>query len=266
MLHISSVRHSYPENAGFYIERKDGYGEYTFLHFYNSVEILLDGKLIKTQPHSIILYDRTTPQYFKSTEPLVHDWFHFEGHMEEVELHMLRLDCVYYPSNYSYLTEAVAELEREFMGNQLHAEQLLDLKLKELFIKVERDICGDASGMIEPEYIHIFRQLRSEIFSTLHRNWSVSDMAKKVNLSESHFYVLYKKIYGITPTADYISAKMESAKKMLQFQNMRVEQIADSLGYKNTTHFIRQFKGIVGMTPSEYRKTKIRKLSDDTTF
>lgn len=55
MLKITSVRHSYPENAGFYIDRKKGHGDFTFLHFYNSVEILLEGNLVKTEPHSNIL-------------------------------------------------------------------------------------------------------------------------------------------------------------------------------------------------------------------
>lgn len=256
MLEITSVRHSYPENAGFYIDRKKGHGDFTFLHFYNSVEILLDGKLVKTEPHSIILYDRTTPQYFRSEEALVHDWFHFDGQISEAGLHILKMNQIYYPNQYQYITETVAELEREFLGTQLQAELLMDLKLKELFLKLERDIAGNENVTVEPEYIQIFRRLRGEVFSRLDLEWSVSDMAKKVNLSESHFYVLYKKIYGITPTADLIRAKMKSAKNMLLYDNKRIDDIALALGYKNTTHFIRQFKGIVGRTPTEYRKMK----------
>ncbi len=266
MLHISSVRHSYPENAGFYIDREKGHGDFTFLHFYNSVEILLDGKLIKTEPHSVILYDRTTPQYYRSEGTLLHDWFHFDGSEEEMELRIIQMNQIYYPNHCQYITETVAELEREFMGNRLHANRLLDFKLKELFIKLERDIAGNENEPVEPEYIQTFRCLRGEVFSTMEREWSVSEMAKKVNLSESHFHMLYKKIYGTTPTADLIHAKMNSAKNMLLYDNKRIDDIALALGYKNTTHFIRQFKGMIGRTPTEYRKMKILKLNDDTTF
>ena len=79
-------------------------------------------------------------------------------------------------------------------------------------------------------------------------------MAKKVNLSESHFFVLYKKFYGITPVADLINARINNAKNMLLFKNMLIDDIASELGYNNTTHFIRQFKSFVGITPSQYRK------------
>jgi len=38
-MEITRLRHAYPEKAGFLIDRKEGYPEYTFLHFYNSVEL-----------------------------------------------------------------------------------------------------------------------------------------------------------------------------------------------------------------------------------
>ena len=49
MFCITSIRHSFPEKAGFYVDRKNGYAGYTFLHFYNSVELLVNGELITTQ-------------------------------------------------------------------------------------------------------------------------------------------------------------------------------------------------------------------------
>ena len=39
MPYISSLRHAWPEKAGFTIVRKNGHPLYTFLHFYGSVEL-----------------------------------------------------------------------------------------------------------------------------------------------------------------------------------------------------------------------------------
>lgn len=253
MITISSVRHSFPEKTGFFIDRKKGHKDFTFLHFYNSVEIIKDGKTIKTQPHAVVLYDRKTPQYFKSMEPLIHDWIHFSGCIDELIIPAFALDEIYYPNNFQMITETVAELEAEFFARKSNSDLLMDLKMKELLIKLERDILKCQEDVVDLAYIKKFRFLRGEIFSSLSDDWSVANMAKKINLSESYFYVLYKKIYGITPTADLINAKMISAKNMLM-KNMLIDDIAFNLGYKNTTHFIRQFKSCVGMTPSEYRK------------
>ena len=254
MLKISSVRHSFPENAGFFIDRKNGHKEFTFLHFYNSVEILQGEIVIKTEPHAVIMYDKKTPQYFKSTEPLVHDWFHFSGSIDDLGLNAFMLNEVHYPNRFQFVTETVAELEMEFFDNKPGSDLLMELKIKELLIKLYRDITMHQEEAIDSKYVKQFRLLRGEIFSSLSADWPVAKMSKRVNLSESYFYVLYKKIYGITPTADLINAKIISAKNMLMFKNMSVDDIAINLGYKNTTHFIRQFKSSVGMTPSEYRK------------
>ena len=253
MLNISSVRHAFPENAGFFIDRKHGHKDYTFLHFYNSVEIIKNGKVIKTEPHAVILYNPHTPQYYKSHEPLLHDWFHFYGNTDDLTLDTFDFDQIYYPNNYKYIIETVAELETEFFSNKPNRDFLIDLKIKELLIKLDRDIANKQDDYIDSAYRKDFRYLRGEIFSNLNQNWTVEKMAKRLNISESHFYLMYKKIYGITPTADLIKAKIDSAKNMLRFHNASIGNIAECLGYQNTTHFIRQFKSNVGLTPTQYR-------------
>lgn len=253
MFKVTSIRHAFPEKAGFFIDRPNGLGELLFLHFYNSVEIILHGKKIITEPHAVILYNPDTPEYYKSYEPLLHDWFHFEGDSDGLILNNLKFDKIYYPNNYKFITETVAELETEFFKSDTHRDFLYDLKIKELLIKLDRDITNNKEDLLNSEYIKDFRYLRGEVFSNLDKVWTVSTMARRLGLSESHFYLLYKKIYGITPTADLIKAKIDNAKNMLRFKNISVGDIAESLGYQNTTHFIRQFKSMVGLTPTQYR-------------
>ena len=163
-------------------------------------------------------------------------------------------DFIFYPNNYQNIIKTVAELEREFFDDKPNKNFLIDLKIKELLIKIDRDLVSDNSNITYKQYINVFRLLRCEMLSSINYNWSVSDMAKKVNLSESHFFVLYKKFFGITPIADLINARLNNAKNMLLFKNLLIDDIATELGYNNTTHFIRQFKSLVGITPSQYRK------------
>ncbi len=253
MFKVTSIRHAFPEKAGFFIDRPNGLDEFLLLHFYNSVEIILHGKKIITEPHAVILYNSDTPEYYKSYEPLLHDWFHFKADKKDFTLTNLKFDKIYYPNNYNFITEIVAELENEFFKDENHKDFLSDIKVKELLVKLDRNITDNKDDLSKSEYIKDFRYLRGEIFSNLDKNWTVGNMAKRLGLSESHFYLLYKKIYGITPTADLINAKINSAKNMLLFRNMRVDDIATELGYNNTTHFIRQFKSNVGVSPTAYR-------------
>lgn len=50
---------------------------------------------------------------------------------------------------------------------------------------------------------------------------------------------------------------MESAKSSLLGGNESVKDIAESLGYNNTTHFIRQFRAFYGVSPLVFKKKNI---------
>ena len=256
MVKITAARHAYPEPAGFCMDRKSGYhGAYTFLHFHNSVEMLQNGHRIVTQPHAVILYEPEIPQYFSSREPLVHDWMHFTGDISAVaEAAGLPLNTVCYPANPAAITAMMAEIESEHFGNKRNREQMLSLKAEELFIKIGRALTQRESEPQNPVLLEKLRVLRGRMFMSLGEPWSVRRMADSVFLSESRFYTVYRTCFGISPAADLINARMNSARNMLVFQGKSVEETASALGYQNTTHFIRQFREHTGTTPARYRK------------
>lgn len=254
MIELTQLRHAYPERK-LYIDRKNGYRDYTFLHFFHSVRILYEGKRIVTEPHAVIIFRPETPQYFKSDEPIVHDWIHFRGNVEEVVARgNLELDRLYYPAQTGFITELTKELETEFCSARLNRERLIELKFEELLMKLGRAVSGETEPEFDIETNEKFRYLRGKMFAGLQEKWPVERMAREVGFSESRFYSIYKAIYGITPTADLIEARISSAKNMLQFGDKKVEEIAYLLGYDNTTHFIRQFKKQTGYSPAAYRK------------
>ena len=128
------------------------------------------------------------------------------------------------------------------------------MKFRELLLKIRRAL-NVSNELVDRDIRDKLRALRGEMFSSFNEKWTISKMAAFVNLSESHFFKVYKTVFGVSPTADFIDAKLGCAKNLLANTNKKVEQIAAELGYENTTHFIRQFKKFSGTTPSKYRKT-----------
>lgn len=254
MIEITRLRHAYPEKEGFFIKRPSGLAEYTFLHFYNSVEIYMGGEWITTEPHSVILYDKWTPQHFRSREALIHDWMHFRGDATEIfTKSKIQCDKIYYLGSHSFITKIVAEMETEFNASEKNKTDMMQLKFQELFLKLGRAILNDNAYEVSKETKQQFRYLRGKMFSSLEENWTVSRMAEIVGLSESRLYALYKELYGISPNADLILARINAAKNMLTIEKKKTVVVAEELGYQNTTHFIRQFKKHTGMTPSDYK-------------
>lgn len=253
MFHITGARHMYPERAGFFIDRKKGHPHYTFLHFHNSVRIRLGEQDLLTQPHAVILYAPGEKQFFQSEEPLLHDWFHFTGDPAELPLERFSAGKVFYPSRHGIITSLVAGLETEFFSEKPSSAILSDCKVKELFIALDRDL-SEKEAAVGGETLEKFRFLRGEMFSSLNKAHTVESLASRAGLSPSRFFALYKKIYGTSPIADLIACRIRSAKIKLAYSEESVEAVAASLAYENTTHFIRQFKSRVGLTPAAYRK------------
>ncbi len=60
--------------------------------------------------------------------------------------------------------------------------------------------------------------------------------------------------FGKSPLNYLICSRMAAAKKMLLTTDQTVHEISSSVGYENTTHFIRLFQKYNGMTPGVFRQ------------
>jgi len=217
--------------------------------------LLCDGQLITTAPGAVILFSRRTPQYFRSDEPIRHDWMHLTGDVcPLLEANGLQANTLYYPASTAFITEITREMEAEFFGRQDGYERLLELKFEELAVKLGRAVSGQAPSSPRPGEQEVLQQLRDRIFRSLAEDWSVPRMAQQLGMSQSRFFALYRSVYKTSPTADLILARINRAKNLLLYENKSVEETAAALGYRNVTHFIRQFHDRTGLSPAAYRK------------
>ena len=78
-------------------------------------------------------------------------------------------------------------------------------------------------------------------------------MAEHMNISVSYLQKLYKKQFGISFMEDLVQSRLEKAVMLLTTTDLQIGEIAEQCGYHHATHFMRQFKAKMGVTPSEYR-------------
>lgn len=87
---------------------------------------------------------------------------------------------------------------------------------------------------------------------------SVADIAKKFFYSREHLSRSFKKYFNIT-IADYLSKKRIIKSQELFKKNKSVTEVCYMVGYNSLSTFIRIFKNVTNMSPSEYKK-QIMKL------
>ena len=84
-------------------------------------------------------------------------------------------------------------------------------------------------------------------------NFSLADMAQSVNLSPPYFCYLFKSITGVSPAKYLKTLRMQQSTVLLTTTFLRVKEIVRHVGLADESHFVRDFKRIYGVTPSEYR-------------
>ena len=85
-------------------------------------------------------------------------------------------------------------------------------------------------------------------------NLNVNLLADKLNISAAYFGKLFTEFTG-SRTLDYIlKVRMEKARDLLLSEpDKDIAQIADAVGYNNSTYFTTAYKKFYGVTPSRFR-------------
>ena len=89
--------------------------------------------------------------------------------------------------------------------------------------------------------------------ANIHRSIALSELAKAVNLSASHFSRLFHAETGTSPGVYLMRLRLERAAKLLATTFLSVKEIMVAVGYGNRHNFLRQFKRQFGATPTAYR-------------
>jgi len=162
---------------------------------------------------------------------------------------------------------AVEQVFRE-IGTEPVAVQLGEAAIKEeltpdqsgtLAAKLEDlgfELLDDArQQQIEKIKATVIRRLQEEpgerpLLSTL--------LAAELHREYSQLSKLFSETEGITIEQYAILQKIEKVKELLVYNELRLGEIADRLGYSSVAHLSAQFRKVTGLTPSAFKAQGIR--------
>ena len=185
------------------------------------------------EPPQIIILAPHTPNYYGNPDgDYIDDWLHFD-------------------TDEPKLIERLLELyfgQPDFMDENMRA--LFTFLLNSLSTA---HATFQSHANITPLENQL-KQLHLEISNSLEQKHSIARCAKQLNISESYFQLIYKKLFGVSFQQDLILMRVTRARFNLSTSNLSLSQIAELCGYNNEVHFYRQFKKLTGVTPAYYRK------------
>lgn len=97
------------------------------------------------------------------------------------------------------------------------------------------------------------KKILSYIQHNFSKKISTNDMAKLLGMNPQYFCRYFKKLAGKTSTEYINEIRIEKASELLSETERKILDISLSCGYDNIGYFIKRFKEIKYITPSEYR-------------
>ncbi len=103
-------------------------------------------------------------------------------------------------------------------------------------------------------------QAKRMIEHNTNKTLSLTQVARDLCLSPKYFSRLFREKTGRNFNQYRLRLRMNAAKAMLRKRGQAVNQIAYALGYHNPESFMKMFKKITSITPSEFRAAHIARL------
>lgn len=82
---------------------------------------------------------------------------------------------------------------------------------------------------------------------------NIEALAKRLGLSQFYFIKLFTLHTGMTPYYYLVHHRISEAKKQLRATGRKINDIAQSVGFADTSNFSRTFTKLTGMPPGKYR-------------
>lgn len=102
----------------------------------------------------------------------------------------------------------------------------------------------------------LVEQIKNFINSNFYLADALELSASEQNISLFHANVLFKKYTQMTIFEYLVEKRMNEAKRILRSTDIKIYEVAKSVGYSSNTYFSTAFKKNVGVTPQQYRDGK----------
>src|SRR6202163_1158220 len=193
---------------------------------------------------------------------IISGWFRF-GQMSVKplkrllpELILIKADQARTLALHATLQLLASEMAEPAPGSEVMVNRLADI----LFIQCVRPHIASSSKTCKSGCLRaISNPKMGAALKAMHERvenpWTVEALAVAAGMSRSAFALRFKELLRETPLEYLTNWRMYKATGFLQDGDKKLFEVAKSVGYKSTAAFSKAFKRVLGVAPSEYRRS-----------
>ena len=239
------------------IHRPAGHPDFHWLHSTQGkgVLIIAGKKYIISEGMGFFFCPGIPHDYFAMEEPWETYWLTFQGYAVPDLLKVLEFAewGVYHLSDTRILERLMNELYLLVQSNNplkgYESSALLYRFLLQL--KYSTSISGSRSKLLQHERI---QPVVTYIEHNYQNSPSLEEMAEIIGVTPQHLCRLFRNTFQMRPFTYITRVRIKKAKEILIGEDLPLKEVAQRVGYSDTSYFCSIFKEQEGMTPTEFRK------------
>lgn len=240
--------------------RPNGRVDYHILYIHSGVcRVRWNAVWEEAEAGSIVLFrpEERQEYCFKPEDKSISYYIHFTGRDCETILKRLNLwQHFLLPMGKSKEFEDIFEkMLLEYTMKRPAYEDCCAAYLQQLLVLISRRSVPVETG-VQKEQMQKIEHVLMQMYDSLEKELSITDLAKSCYMSVGHFCHLFKNVVGISPHGYMAYLRIEKAKDLLANTDRSVAEISAATGFSDQNYFSRYFKKKTGYSPSEYRKSK----------
>jgi AraC-like DNA-binding protein len=233
------------------VNRPGGTGDYLFMAFHSPVNIQSENNEPWPASTMIIWTPQDGHYYGNKSIDWSHSWFHCSGPAVARILEKNRLTtnqpfpAVETSALEHYITETMAELN----GWQEMDEVILQ-NIFENYVRTQARLIFSRKDVVVPPGL---QQVRTYLENGYLEDLRLPEVARQAGWSVPHLCTEFRRYFGM-PVMQYVQQlRMSQATYLLRDHNLRISEIAESVGYSDLYTFSKVFKRRFGVSPRNYR-------------
>lgn len=262
LLHITDIGY-YPKATFHFRKRtKEEAKQYILIYcIEGSGWFEIEGIRQKVSPEHFFILPKGKAHAYgcSSTNPWTIYWLHFDGEKAGFFSEGLDNSTPVSPQKDSRIEDRLQLFEEIFATlKNGYSKNNLDYSISGLFhflgsLKFlgayRESIFTNQNEDVSAVAIHFMRE-------NIHKQLTLKEIADHVGFSPSHFSTLFQKKTGFSPLNYLSQLKIQQACHWLDFSDMKINQIAMTIGFDDPFYFSRVFSKTMGVSPTEYRSKK----------
>ncbi|WP_260258202.1 helix-turn-helix domain-containing protein [Elizabethkingia bruuniana] len=133
--------------------------------------------------------------------------------------------------------------------------------LKENLLKTGLELLDDKKSILIEKIKNVVTQMIHYTDEFPKENFS-DYISEKLGYDYTYLANTFSEVKGITLQHFIIINKVEKVKELLFYNELNLTEISYKLNYSSVAHLSNQFKKITGLSPSFYKKLKLRRLKN----